>query len=96
MLCWKSAVITVMLLTACLHYSNAVPSAVEEASTCCYTFAGKPVSIKRLKGFYWTSSTCSKKAVVLITMKNKEICTNPEFPWVKTIMKTITQKKNQH
>ncbi|OCT91558.1 eotaxin isoform X1 [Xenopus laevis] len=57
--------------------------------SCCFDYMKKPIPFKHMTDYFYTSSRCSKFAVVLVTRKNRKICANPEDEWVKNIINAL-------
>ncbi|XP_078006185.1 C-C motif chemokine 22 isoform X2 [Phascolarctos cinereus] len=64
-----------------------------ESSICCNDFVPFPLPLKFLTRFHFTSATCRKHGVILLTMKNRKICADPRKGWVKH---AITALKKNH
>ncbi|OXB58500.1 hypothetical protein ASZ78_009065 [Callipepla squamata] len=70
------------------------PKAHLKCSQVCDSFHHK-IAASRIKSYRWTERQCTKKGpvIILTTKKLREICANPEEPWVKEIMQKLDQKK---
>ncbi|NXP06805.1 CCL4 protein, partial [Thinocorus orbignyianus] len=55
-------------------------------TSCCFTYTQKPIPHRFITSAYTTSNMCSQPAVVLVTKKGKELCTDPQAPWVKKLL----------
>ncbi|NXA20685.1 CCL3 protein, partial [Ibidorhyncha struthersii] len=55
--------------------------------TCCFAYQHRPVPRRLITSAYISSSRCTQPAVILVTKKGKEICTDPQEPWVKAHLK---------
>ncbi|XP_054914501.1 C-C motif chemokine 4 homolog [Poeciliopsis prolifica] len=59
---------------------------------CCFEFFGKPVKKFLISWYYKIDSRCPKSGVVLMTLKGRPICANPNQPWVKNVMNYVDRK----
>lgn len=79
--------VALILLAVALQTSDAGPyGANVEDSICCQDYIRHPLPPRFVKEFYWTSKSCRKPGVVLITIKNRDICADPRMLWVKKIL----------
>ncbi|XP_001511328.1 C-C motif chemokine 22 [Ornithorhynchus anatinus] len=86
--------LVVLVLVASLPSGQAVPYATNlEDSICCTEFVKWPVRFRYLTEFYFTSLSCRRRGVVLKTVKNLEICADPQIPWVKKAIDLLKLKK---
>ncbi|KAL6480741.1 hypothetical protein MHYP_G00117740 [Metynnis hypsauchen] len=63
--------------------------AVNAPIECCYRFVKVKIPLWRIASYRWTSSNCSKKAVIFRTVIGKELCVDPEVSWVKEHIKKL-------
>ncbi|KAG5276733.1 hypothetical protein AALO_G00109110 [Alosa alosa] len=56
---------------------------------CCFSYYSKPIPPRAIKGYNRTNPSCTKQAVILITVKGKELCANPEVKEVQEIMDRV-------
>ncbi|CAO2610438.1 C-C motif chemokine 22 [Lemmus lemmus] len=61
-----------------------------EDSVCCQDYLRHPLPTRVVKEYFWTSKSCRKPGVVLITIKNRDICADPRMPWVKRLLHKLT------
>ncbi|XP_072718440.1 C-C motif chemokine 4-like [Ciconia boyciana] len=54
---------------------------------CCFTYALHRIPRSLISSAYKTSSGCSQPAVVVVTKKGRNICVNPQEPWVQALLK---------
>ncbi|XP_069848384.1 C-C motif chemokine 17 [Dipodomys merriami] len=73
----KMLLLTVLLLEASLQHVQAAraPNAGRE---CCMEFFKGAIPIRRLVAWYRTSAECPKDAIVLVTIQDKYICSDPK------------------
>ncbi|XP_016123027.1 C-C motif chemokine 22-like [Sinocyclocheilus grahami] len=62
--------------------SSAVISIDAAQSKCCGEFTDVKIPLKQVASYYWTSSSCARRAIVFKTKSGKEFCVDPEIPWV--------------
>ncbi|XP_004454438.2 C-C motif chemokine 22 [Dasypus novemcinctus] len=60
-----------------------------EDSVCCRDYIRHPLPPRAVKYFYWTSGSCRRPGVVLLTVRDLEICADPKLPWVKKILQKL-------
>uniref|UniRef100_A0A8C4L632 C-C motif chemokine 22 n=1 Tax=Equus asinus TaxID=9793 RepID=A0A8C4L632_EQUAS len=60
-----------------------------EDSVCCRDHIRHPVPGRMVKYYYWTSDSCRRPGVVLLTLRGREICADPRQPWVKKILQKL-------
>ncbi|KAM9607756.1 C-C motif chemokine 22 isoform 1-T1 [Trichechus inunguis] len=60
-----------------------------EDSICCRDYIRHPLPLRLVKYFFWTSDSCRRPGVVLLTVKDREICADPRLPWVKKILQKL-------
>ncbi|XP_004704936.3 C-C motif chemokine 22 [Echinops telfairi] len=79
-----------VLLTVVLQCTEAGPyGANVEDSVCCRDYIRYPLPHRVVKEFFWTSNSCRKPGVVLVTIRNREFCADPKAPWVKRILQKL-------
>ncbi|XP_074149614.1 C-C motif chemokine 22 [Sminthopsis crassicaudata] len=94
MLHFQAALLMALILGTALPSTRAGPYGVNMESTiCCKDFVRFPLPLKVLSDFYFTSKDCRKPGVILLTLRNREICANPQKAWVKHAIKTMKRKK---
>uniref|UniRef100_A0A8C8VLD8 C-C motif chemokine n=1 Tax=Pelusios castaneus TaxID=367368 RepID=A0A8C8VLD8_9SAUR len=64
----------------CQSLAQRAPGAPDK---CCFKFQTSKIRKGNIVGWYFTSPECPHPAVVFQTRVGKEICTNPDKPWVK-------------
>ncbi|XP_006985290.2 C-C motif chemokine 22 [Peromyscus maniculatus bairdii] len=83
--------VALILLAVVLQTSDAGPYGTNvEDTICCRDYIRRPLPLRVVKEFFWTSKSCRKPGVVLITFKNRDICADPSMPWVKRILSKLT------
>ncbi|XP_062965343.1 C-C motif chemokine 22 [Cynocephalus volans] len=81
-----------VLLAVALQATEAGPyGANVEDSICCRSYIRHPLPLRMLKYFYWTSDSCRRPGVVLLTARDREICADPRMPWVKKILDRLNK-----
>ncbi|XP_007520195.1 C-C motif chemokine 22 [Erinaceus europaeus] len=79
-----------LLLTVILQATEAGPfGANVEDSVCCRDYIRRPLHHRLVKNFFWTSNSCRRPGVVLLTYRNLEICADPSKPWVERILQRL-------
>ncbi|XP_059941502.1 C-C motif chemokine 22 [Mesoplodon densirostris] len=81
-----------ILLAMILQATEAGPyGANVEDSICCRDYIRHPLPLRLVKYYYWTSDSCRRPGVVLLTMRDREICADPRLPWVKKVLQRLDQ-----
>ncbi|XP_023603202.1 C-C motif chemokine 22 isoform X2 [Myotis lucifugus] len=86
-------------LLAALLLLALIPQATEagpyganvEDSVCCRDYIRRPLPLRLVKYYYWTSESCRRPGVVLLTIKDREICADPRVHWVKKMLQNLDQ-----
>ncbi|XP_038124316.1 C-C motif chemokine 5-like [Cyprinodon tularosa] len=63
------------------------------SDTCCFTFSGRMLSKKQIRKYFFTSPSCSKTAVLFVTVTGSHICVNPRLLWVQKIIENLDKDK---
>ncbi|NWX12308.1 CCL3 protein, partial [Aegotheles bennettii] len=63
-------------------------------TTCCFSYQQRPVPRGLIASIYITSSSCTQPGVILVTKKKKELCADPQAPWVQAHLKHFQIVKN--
>ncbi|XP_038562924.1 C-C motif chemokine 4-like [Micropterus salmoides] len=59
---------------------------------CCFNFNEKPVPKERVVSYIRTSQQCSNPAILLKTVKGRQLCVRPSAPWVKELISSPNTK----
>ncbi|NXI74005.1 CCL4 protein, partial [Anseranas semipalmata] len=86
-----AALAALLLLALC---SPAVAHLDGVPTSCCFSYQRRPVPRGLITSVYTTSSSCSQPAVILVTKKGKELCADPQAPWVQAHLKHFQSKEN--
>ncbi|XP_029381430.1 C-C motif chemokine 20 [Echeneis naucrates] len=80
-----------LLLVVLVEQSENSPMKV-----CCTQYQSKAISPAWIKYYIEQDvNFCDIRAVILVTLKNKLVCVNPDSLWLKPIIKTITKRRLQ-
>ncbi|NXX83025.1 CCL3 protein, partial [Urocolius indicus] len=64
-------------------------------TTCCFSYQQRPIPRSLIISAYSTSSSCAKPGVILVTKrKKKELCADPQAPWVQAHLKHFETLRN--
>ncbi|XP_056308134.1 C-C motif chemokine 8-like [Danio aesculapii] len=91
----KTALLFAVLCCALLPQSSDGQPLSGDASisVCCFgKGSNSRIPLNRLESYYWTSSICPFRHIVLVTTAKRHFCMNPENEWVKKSMKAIDKK----
>ncbi|XP_042647518.1 C-C motif chemokine 3-like [Tyto alba] len=86
-----AALITLFLVASCSlseGHLDGVPT------SCCFSYQQRPVPRALIASIYTTSSSCTQPGVILVTKKKKELCADPQVPWVKAHLKHFQPQNN--
>lgn len=79
-----------ILLAMALQTTEAGPyGANVEDSVCCRDYIRYPLPWRVVKYYYWTSNSCRRPGIVLLTGRGRKICADPQIPWVKKILQKL-------
>ncbi|KAJ7409179.1 C-X3-C motif chemokine ligand 1 [Pitangus sulphuratus] len=85
--------ILLVLRALCLvTLAGGQPKAPLKCSKECYGFTSV-IAEKRIRSYRRTEPGCTKKAIILTTLKSKEFCADPKAEWVKKIVEKLDQKE---
>ncbi|KAM6048272.1 C-C motif chemokine 3-like [Theristicus caerulescens] len=87
-----AAALVALLLMATCSPSKAHLDGVP--TTCCFSYQQRPIPRSLLASAYITSSSCTQPGVILVTKKKKELCADPQLPWVQAHLKHFLAQKN--
>ncbi|KAF1510356.1 C-C motif chemokine 4, partial [Eudyptula minor novaehollandiae] len=80
-----AAALAALLLMAICSPAEALVDNVPMA--CCFSYTHRRIPRSFITSAYKTSSKCTQPAVILVTRKGREICTDPQEPWVQAYLK---------
>ncbi|NXD86421.1 CCL3 protein, partial [Halcyon senegalensis] len=80
-----AAALLALLLMATCSPSEAHLDGVP--TTCCFRYQQRIIPRSLLTSAYTTSSSCPNPGVILVTKKKKELCADPQAPWVQAHLK---------
>ncbi|KAK1330666.1 hypothetical protein QTO34_010866 [Cnephaeus nilssonii] len=79
-----------LLLALALQAAEAGPyGANVEDSVCCHHHVRHPLPHRLVKGFHWTSDSCRRPGVVLLTLRDRKICADPRAHWVRRVLQKL-------
>ncbi|KAM9218307.1 C-C motif chemokine 3-like [Leptosomus discolor] len=87
-----AAALVALLLVATCSPSEAHLDGVP--TSCCFSYQQRPVPQGLIESIYITSSNCARPGVILVTKKKKELCADPQMPWVQARLKHFQTPKN--
>ncbi|XP_015281421.1 PREDICTED: alveolar macrophage chemotactic factor-like isoform X1 [Gekko japonicus] len=92
-----SLVLFLSLLAGSLLPSRAAPLTSELRCQCIELFSGR-IPIKRFArlNLYPAGPHCANTEVIATTTEGREVCLDPEAPWVKVAIKRILEKNNEN
>uniref|UniRef100_A0A8D0FIE8 Chemokine interleukin-8-like domain-containing protein n=1 Tax=Strix occidentalis caurina TaxID=311401 RepID=A0A8D0FIE8_STROC len=88
----SAAALIALLLVASCSPSEAHLDGIP--TTCCFSYQQRPVPRGLITSTYITSSNCTQPGVILVTKKKKELCADPQAPWVQALLKHFQPLKN--
>ncbi|KAM6206162.1 C-C motif chemokine 3-like [Sarcoramphus papa] len=89
-----AALAALLLVAICsLAEAHLGVSSIDESSKkpdigpiCCFSYMQRPIPRRFITSAYRTSSKCAKPAVILVTRKGREVCADPQAPWVQAYL----------
>ncbi|KAL9826218.1 C-C motif chemokine 5-like [Geothlypis trichas] len=75
---------TLLLLATCSPaggHLDGVPT------KCCFTYQKKPIPLRLISSVSNTSSSCSQPGVIVVTLKKRQLCADPQEKWVQELQK---------
>ncbi|XP_029782621.1 C-C motif chemokine 16 [Suricata suricatta] len=72
--------------TPALYGQSKIPESVNHSPTCCLKYHEKVLPRKLVVG-YRKALNCYMPAIIFVTKKNREVCTNPNNKWVQEYIK---------
>uniref|UniRef100_A0A8I3RYH5 C-C motif chemokine n=1 Tax=Canis lupus familiaris TaxID=9615 RepID=A0A8I3RYH5_CANLF len=59
---------------------------------CCFNFSEKRIAPQRIRCYKHTSSTCSRRGLILKMKKGRETCVLQTAQWIKDYLSHLRQK----
>ncbi|XP_043084684.1 C-C motif chemokine 4-like isoform X1 [Puntigrus tetrazona] len=93
-----------LVLFCSVQLASSASIAIDLAqSKCCFKFSDVKIPVKQVESYFWTSSSCARRAIVFQMKSGKQICVDPDTTWVsghvdkvdKRTTSTITTTKAQ-
>ncbi|XP_072209764.1 C-C motif chemokine 3-like [Excalfactoria chinensis] len=88
----SAAILSALLLLALC--SSAVAQLDGLPTTCCFSYAPRPIPRNLIASAFPTSSKCRQPGVILVTKKGREVCANPEESWVQKRLELFQNQGN--
>ncbi|NXH43374.1 CCL3 protein, partial [Dicaeum eximium] len=63
-------------------------------STCCFSYSRQPVPRRLIRSVFVTRSSCPQPGVIVVTKKDKQVCADPQAPWVQQLLKHFQSLEN--
>uniref|UniRef100_A0A452V8V6 C-C motif chemokine n=2 Tax=Ursus maritimus TaxID=29073 RepID=A0A452V8V6_URSMA len=89
----KMLVLVMLLLGASLQVTHAARG-TNVGRECCLEYFKGAIPLRRLKMWYRTSRECPKEAIVLVTVQDKPICSDPKDMRVKRAIRYLKSMKD--
>ncbi|NXB13502.1 CCL5 protein, partial [Rhagologus leucostigma] len=86
----SAAGLALLLISASFSQTFSGPAALDRLD-CCFTYAQHKLPWKRVQRYYITGSSCPQPAVVFVTKEGRQVCANPENPWVQKYVQILKQ-----
>ncbi|XP_004685082.1 PREDICTED: C-C motif chemokine 4 [Condylura cristata] len=87
-----TALSLLMLLAAFCSPALSAPIGSDPPTACCFSYFPRKLNRDIVVDYFDTSSLCSQPAVVFLTRKGKQICTNSSEPWVQEYVNSLELK----
>ncbi|KTF71572.1 hypothetical protein cypCar_00050125 [Cyprinus carpio] len=72
--------------------SYVIPIDAAQSKCCGEEFTVVKIPVKQVTSYYWTSSSCARRAIVFQTKAGREFCVDPESPWVKSHIDKVDKR----
>ncbi|KAK7117411.1 hypothetical protein R3I94_022850 [Phoxinus phoxinus] len=82
----------VLVLFCSVPMTSSAPLA-GNVTTCCMEFSKVKIPVKLVKSYYWTSTSCPRRAIVFQTIAGREFCVDPETTWVNGHVDKVDKRK---
>ncbi|XP_004395844.1 PREDICTED: C-C motif chemokine 17 [Odobenus rosmarus divergens] len=89
----KMLLLVMLLLGASLQVTHAARG-TNVGWECCLKYFKGAVPLKRLKTWYKTPGECPKEAIVLVTVHDKSICSDPKDTKVKKAVRYLESMRD--
>ncbi|XP_041937767.1 C-C motif chemokine 4 homolog isoform X2 [Alosa sapidissima] len=86
--CVTAAAVAVLVLVLCSQGQ----SKFDTPDKSCFEYYTKRIPLEAIKGYKVTSPICPDKGVFFVTVKDKELCANPEVKEVQYIMYRVKRR----
>ncbi|XP_078535719.1 C-C motif chemokine 4-like [Lissotriton helveticus] len=77
------AAASALLLAAFCSEVLTAPIGADVPTACCFSYASRKIPQSFVQDYYFTSSQCSRPAVIFITRRGRQVCADPENSWVQ-------------
>ncbi|XP_006037467.1 C-C motif chemokine 4-like [Alligator sinensis] len=84
-------VVMILLIFAFCSQASSTPVGSDIPTSCCFSYTSRKPPRNLVVKYYRTNKKCSWQAVVFITKKGREICSNPEDSWVQKYVNSLEQ-----
>ncbi|NXT37117.1 CCL3 protein, partial [Pelecanoides urinatrix] len=61
---------------------------------CCFRYMSHRIPRRYISSAYVTNSMCTQPGVILVTKMGREICVDPQAPWVQEYLERFQILKN--
>ncbi|NXR07550.1 CCL4 protein, partial [Semnornis frantzii] len=78
-----------ILIAAFCYQTSAAPLGSDPPTSCCFSYVSRQLQRSFVVEYYETSSNCPQPAVVFVTKKGRQVCSNPEEEWVQQYMSDL-------
>ncbi|KAM7377621.1 hypothetical protein PAMA_014091 [Pampus argenteus] len=72
--------------------SSVICNSANGPDDCCFKYFPRRMNKNLFKSYYMTDDRCPKFAAILVTLKGRHICVDPNLSWVEYIMKSVDAK----
>ncbi|XP_008693644.1 regakine-1-like [Ursus americanus] len=88
------ALLVFLLILVALHSEANEESVKLNPVVCCFAYTTRKVPLRFVKGYDRTSDQCSTPGVIFLTRHNRQICANPDVPWVQEYIRHLDNMSN--
>ncbi|KAM6959633.1 C-C motif chemokine 36.1 [Tautogolabrus adspersus] len=88
----RSAHVLLLCMLGAALLSSVLCSSAIGPNNCCFKFYPRRMNKNVVRSYFMTDERCPKTGAILVTMKARHICADPNLSWVESIMKSVDEK----
>ncbi|XP_040925824.1 C-C motif chemokine 3-like [Betta splendens] len=88
----KTGRILLLCILAAALVSTVVCNNVRGPDVCCWSYHPWRIKKDLIQSYILTNEKCLKPGVILVTVKSRHICVDPNLSWVEDIMELLDER----